>query len=249
MLQAKSIIKNFGGVAALDCVDVACKKGLINAIIGPNGAGKTTLLNIISGHYTADGGEVLFEEKRITNRSPYFISSFGMARTFQNLQIFSHMTVMENLLVGRHIRGKSGLFSSALRLPWVRREEGIFREKCRELLSLFNLSPFESNLAGSLPFGRQRQLEIARALSLEPKLLLLDEPAAGLNSTDTMKLAEKILAIKKQGITIIIVEHDMDLIMDVSDIIFVLNFGKNIAAGTPREIQNNPEVIKAYLGE
>jgi ABC-type branched-subunit amino acid transport system ATPase component len=249
LLAIHDITKSFGGVAALDGVTFTCREKGINAVIGPNGAGKTTLLNVISGHYRADKGSLLFKGRNLVNREPFAISRSGIARTFQNLQIFSHMTVLENLLVGRHIRGKAGIISSALHTPGMRKEERRFREKSRSLLSFFGLSEFEGHQAGSLPFGRQRRLEIARALSLEPELLLLDEPAAGLNSREKMDLAGLIVSVKKQGVTIIIVEHDMDLIMDISDAVYVLNFGKKIAEGTPREIQNNPEVIKAYLGE
>ncbi|MBN1522018.1 MAG: ABC transporter ATP-binding protein [Candidatus Aureabacteria bacterium] len=250
MLEIKDITKNFGGVRALDRVSFSCVSQNINAIIGPNGAGKTTLLNIISGHYQADGGKLLFKGKNLLHIKPYVISRYGIARTFQNLQIFSHMTVLENLLVGKHIRAKSGVFSSALHLPWMKKEEKLLKDNCRALLGIFGLLKFENELAGSLSFGRQRRLEIARALSLEPELILLDEPAAGLNSRETMDLADLILSIKNEKrITIVIVEHDMDLIMDISDMVLVLNFGEKIAEGTPRKIQNNPEVIKAYLGE
>jgi len=250
ILDVRDISKKFGGLQALHGVSFSVRKGDIHAVIGPNGAGKTTMLNIISGVESPDMGALFFKGEAVNGTSPEKRARKGLSRTFQHIEIFNEMTVIENIMVGRYLRTRRGFFRSGLMLPWMRREEGAIYEKSCEILDYINLSIRRDELAKNLPVGEQRLLEIGRALATEPELLLLDEPAAGLNIRETKRLGDLIERIRSEkGITILIVEHDMELVMRISDRITVLNFGQVIAEGTPLEIQKDPHVIAAYLGE
>ncbi len=249
ILSAYNIRKEFGGLIAVNDVTLDVYEGRIQSLIGPNGAGKTTIFNLITGFSPLTTGKIHFYNKRIDGKKPYHLVSMGIARTFQNVLLFGNMTVLENVMVGRHCRSRCSMISSALRFPWVFKEEREIRDNAMEQLKFVGLEKRAGEQAGSLPFGEQRALEIARALATEPKLLLLDEPAAGLNTHETQNLAGLIQQIRERGITVFLVEHDMSLVMDISDHIMVLNYGEKIAEGTSREIQNDPLVIGAYLGE
>jgi branched-chain amino acid transport system ATP-binding protein len=250
LLSIKGIEKSFGGLTALRDITFDVKRGDIKALIGPNGAGKTTLLNIVSGIHPPDRGEIFFLGEKIVGLAPAKIARKGISRTFQHVELFGNMTVVENIMVGRYAKTRAGFFSSGLRLPSILKEEKEIQRKSEELLDYINLVQRKDELASNLPIGEQRILEIGRALATEPKLVLLDEPAAGLNIRETRDLGEVIRKIREElSITIVLVEHDMDLVMRISDSITVLNFGEVIAEGTPLEIQKNPEVIVAYLGE
>ena len=248
LLEINKISRSFGGVHAVKDVTFNVEKGVIKAIIGPNGAGKTTLFNIISGKLEADIGNIFFSSKKITGLKPYIIARKGIASTFQATRLSAHMTVLENVMVGRHARTKAGFLSCLLNLPWTWKEEKQIKEKAMELLCTLGLEKLTDEDAMNLSFGDQRMVEFARALAAEPELLLLDEPAAGLNIYETNELSRLIMKLRDRGITILIVEHDMSLIMDISDSIVVINNGEKFAEGTPKEIQKNPEVIKIYLG-
>ncbi len=249
MLRVDGVTRVFGGVTALDNVSCYIQKGEIVGIIGPNGAGKTTLFNIITGIYQPTGGEVYLEDRRITGRPPEQLAGLGLVRTFQNVELFNEMTVLENVMVGLHSRTRSGIFSCLFKTPGHLREERAIREKAMHWLEYTGISDLAGQEASSLPFGKGRLLEIARALAVEPGIILMDEPAAGLNSRETYDLSGLIRRIREAGITVGLVEHDMELVMDVCDSIIVLNLGAKLAEGTPREIQENREVIEAYLGE
>jgi branched-chain amino acid transport system ATP-binding protein len=249
MLRIKSITKIFGGLTALEDVSFRVKAGSITGVIGPNGAGKTTLFNIVTGLYAQTSGEVYLNEKNISFFAPEVLAGFGLVRTFQNVELFGQMTVLENVMVGLHTKSKSGIISCAFKLPRQIKEEKYIKEKAMHWLEFTGLADLAEIAAGNLPFGKGRILEISRALAVEPQIILLDEPAAGLNSRETGKLAALIKRIKESGITIVLVEHDMDLVMDICDSIIVLNLGKKLAEGTPREIQENKAVIAAYLGD
>jgi len=250
MLKIESIWKTFGGITALMDVSFFVNKGEIKALIGPNGAGKTTLFNVISGVYKPDKGNIFFENLPITNLNSVKIARLGISRTFQNVELFGKMTVLENVMVGRHIKSRSGFFSSGLRIPNMVKEEREIKKVSEQILEYVGLKDKKDYLAGELPIGAQRILEIARALATEPKLLLLDEPASGLNDVETKELSLFIKKLRdEKDITVLLVEHDMSLVMNISENIVVLNFGEKIAEGSPYEIRNNKLVIDAYLGE
>lgn len=240
--------RSFGGLKAVNDVSFSVQPGLIKSVIGPNGAGKTTLFNLISGMLAADSGVVRQNGKEITRLQPHRITEMGICRTFQTTKLFSRMTVLENVMVGRHPRTRAGFLSGVFNLPWTWKEEREIRERSLELLDSLGLMGTAEDLASNLPFGKQRILEIARALATEPSLLLLDEPAAGLNIYETREMADLVLKIRKGGITVLLVEHDMSLVMDISDEIVVLNYGRKVAEGKPEDIQRDPEVIRIYLG-
>ncbi|MFQ3573022.1 MAG: ABC transporter ATP-binding protein [Thermodesulfovibrionales bacterium] len=250
LLKIRDVSKSFGGLVALEDISVDFEQGTIKAIIGPNGAGKTTLLNIISGIYSPDKGEVLFKGIPLHNLSPSEIARIGISRTFQHVELFGNMTVIENIMVGRHVRTRGGLLACGLRLPYARTEERMIIKDSEEILQYIGLYDKRNEKASSLPIGEERILEIGRALATEPNLLLLDEPASGLNEVETTELSEFIKRLRDQrGISIILVEHDMRLVMDISDSIVVLDFGRKIAEGSPQEISNNQLVRDAYLGD
>ncbi|HIJ87472.1 MAG TPA: ABC transporter ATP-binding protein [Desulfuromonadales bacterium] len=249
MLEVSGITQIFGGVTALEDVSFAIRKGDITGIIGPNGAGKTTLFNIISGIYTQTSGRVMLNSRDVTGLPPEKLAMLGMVRTFQNIELFGGMSVMENVMVGLHTRSSSGLMACSLRLPWSRKEEHRIRADARQWLEFTGISELADVTAGNLSFGKGRMLEIARALAVEPGIILMDEPAAGLNSQETLELARLIRRIRDLGITVVLVEHDMELVMDICDRIVVLNLGFKLAEGTPGEIQENHDVIAAYLGD
>ena len=249
MLRLERVSRAFGGIRALEDVSFSIPKGSITGIIGPNGAGKTTLFNIITGIYPPSAGEIHLDNEIVSGLPPEQLAAKGCVRTFQNLELFSGMTVLENVMVGLHTRSRSGFVASALKFPTQVKEERNLRERAMHWLEYTGITELANNLAGSLPFGQGRMVEIARALALEPVLLLMDEPAAGLNSRETVELGHLITKIRELGITVALVEHDMELVMDICEKIVVLNLGQKLAEGTPREIQENPEVISAYLGE
>jgi branched-chain amino acid transport system ATP-binding protein len=239
----------FGGVIALSGVGFHVRRNSLQAIIGPNGAGKTSLFNVITGFYRMNEGEIHLDGSRISGLAPHLVARQGIVRTFQNLEIFTNMTVLENVLAGEHLLGKYGPLDFFLRTRRFFREERELRERAEDCLDFVGLSAHRELPAGQLPFGSQRLLEIARALAAEPKILLLDEPAAGLNMKETAALGELIRRIVDREITVVMVEHDMDLVMRISDRILVLNYGQVIASGTPAEVQKDAAVIAAYLGE
>jgi branched-chain amino acid transport system ATP-binding protein len=249
MLRVEGITQIFGGLTALEDVSFTVGKGSITGVIGPNGAGKTTLFNNVTGLYSQTSGRVFLEDRDISGYSPERLAPLGLVRTFQNIEMFNQMTVLENVLVGLHTRSRSGMISCALKLPWHLAEERRMREEARKWLEFCGIANLADIEAGALPFGKCRLVEIARAMAVNPRLLLMDEPAAGLNSRETADLEELIRKIRESGVTVVLVEHDMELVMNICDAIVVLNLGKKLAEGTPRDIQENPDVIKAYLGE
>ncbi|WP_207063194.1 ABC transporter ATP-binding protein [Motiliproteus sp. SC1-56] len=249
ILEAAHLDKYFGGVAAVTDLSFQVPKGSIYSVIGPNGAGKTTLFNMLCGYYVPNGGSITFAGKELVGLETHEIAARGISRTFQNLQVFYNMTVLENVMVGCHLRTHTGLIKAALRLPSVVREERRVREWSMEALELCGLEHLAEREAGALPYGELKRLEIARALASAPEFLAMDEPAAGLNDTETLEMRALIQRLKGRGITILLVEHNMGLVMEVSDRVLVLGFGSLLAEGTPEEVQNNPDVIKAYLGE
>lgn len=248
MLRLENVTLKFGGLVAVNNVSFDMENGGIHALIGPNGAGKTTTFNIVSGVYTPNEGTVTFENQKINGFKPYRINEIGIARTYQNINLFRSMTCLENVLVGQNSRLKSSLLDCILKTPKQRNEEAASRERAYELLRMFGIERHAGNKSSNLSYGEQRLLEIARAMASEPKLLLLDEPAAGMNETEKELLARHIKKLKDMGIHILIVEHDMKLVMGIADTIHVLDFGVMIAEGTPDEVSSNSNVIEAYLG-
>ena len=248
LLEARGLRKEFGGVVAVGGVSFEVFRGEIRAIIGPNGAGKTTIFNLINGLLPLDGGEVRFQGEPLNGLGPSDRAVLGIGRTFQNLQIFANMTVLENVMIGRHRKSRSGVLAALFSMPRARREEGEVTEAARACLAFVGLKGRSDDPAGSLPFGQQRLLEIALALAMEPTLLLLDEPAAGLNPAEVRRLEELIYAIRERGVTVLLVEHHMDLVMRVSEEVLVLNYGQVLTQGPPAAVQNDPAVIEAYLG-
>ena len=247
ILRIEDLTMQFGGVVAVDHFSMVINQGEIVALIGPNGAGKTTAFNAVTGVYTPTSGSVFLGEKNITGLRPDQITALGIARTFQNIRLFSSMTVFENVLTAHHLRRTSNVFTATLRLNAA--EEARMRKDTEELLKRVDLYEFKDEMATSLPYGKQRLLEIVRALATKPKLLLLDEPAAGMNPQETEELGEFIKRIRREfDLSIFMIEHHMNLVMGISDRIYVIEFGKQIAEGVPEEIQNNPAVIEAYLG-
>ena len=248
LLEVRGLIKRFGGVTAVNALDMTVTSGDVHALIGPNGSGKTTTLNVISGLYRADGGSVRFDGGELAGRPAHAIARGGIARTFQNIRLFGELTVAENVMIGRHVRTRTGFLGALIPGGATAREERETRERALELLQFVGLESAANASARSLPYGDQRRVEIARALAAEPRLLLLDEPAAGMNPTETDTLVALLRSIRERGTTLLLIEHDMNLVMSVSDTITVLNFGQHIAEGPPSEIARNPDVITAYLG-
>lgn len=249
LLEVENLSKRFGGLQAVNKVSFYIRKGTIKALIGPNGAGKTTLFNLISGFLRPDSGKVVFEERPIQELRPHQIAGRGLARTFQHIKLFAKMTALENVMIGRHSHSRAEFISGILNLPRTREEEKEIREKSLEIMDFLGITGLAGLEATSLSYGQQRAVELARALACEPKLLLLDEPAAGLNMKETTETARLIARIKETGVTVLLVEHDMSLVMNISDEILVLNYGQTIADDTPLAIQKNTEVIRTYLGE
>lgn len=248
--QVADLSIQFGGIKALDRVHLSVDRGTVHAIIGPNGAGKTTLLNCISRQYKADDGAVTFKGKNVLKLKPHQVVLKGIARTFQNIELFSNMSVMENMLLGRHSKRKTGIFSDMLFWGKAQRQEMTFRKKVEEIIDFLDLQAYRDQTINNVPYGVQKNVELGRALVMEPDLLLLDEPSSGLNMEETQDLAFWIDDIKKDlGVTIVLVEHDMRLVVDTCDKVTALDYGGVLACGEPKEVVNDPEVVKAYLGE
>jgi branched-chain amino acid transport system ATP-binding protein len=249
LLEVNNIGKRFGGLQAVKDVSFSVRPGMIKAVIGPNGAGKTTLFNLVSGFLPPDTGTITFKDCAIQGKEPHTIAGLGLSRTFQHIRLFSHMTALENVMVGRHVKGRAGFIAGMLGLPGTRREDHDVRERALEIMDLLGIGPYAGTDATSLSYGQQRIVELARALASEPAMLLLDEPAAGLNMRETSDMAKLIMKIRDRGVTVLIVEHDMSLVMNISDEIVVLSYGEKIADDAPLAVQKSPHVIRVYLGE
>ena len=250
LLEVKNLGISFGGLKAVENLNMKIEKGALVGLIGPNGAGKTTAFNLLTGVYLPTSGSIMLEGKNIVGKKPAEICQAGIARTFQNIRLFSKMTVIDNVKVALHNHFKYGLVSSLVHTPGYFKKEQEIQERAEEILKIFELESYQDTLASNLPYGKQRKLEIARALATDPKLLLLDEPAAGMNPNETAELMETIELIREKfGITILLIEHDMKLVAGICEYIYVLNFGTELANGTPQEVLNDPQVVKAYLGE
>ncbi|SFR72954.1 amino acid/amide ABC transporter ATP-binding protein 1, HAAT family [Marinobacter daqiaonensis] len=248
MIDVKGLDKVFGGVHAIEGLEFSVDQGQVYSVIGPNGAGKTTLFNLITGFYTPTRGEITLNGESVVGMDPNRLAERGMCRTFQQMQICMNMTALENVMLGRHLKIRSGLLSSMFRLPALYREERACRERSKELMEFVGCGNYINTDASAMSYGALKRLEIARALAADPKILLLDEPAAGLNATETAELEELIRKVADEGVTVMLVEHDMKLVMGISDRLLVINYGRKLAEGTPEEIRNNPDVIAAYLG-
>lgn len=249
LLKVKSVVKRFGGLKALHDVDLTVEENSITALIGPNGAGKTTMFNSVTNLTPIDSGEIFFTGERIDHLSPHLIAGLGIQRTFQLHQVFTELTVLENVALGMHVSAKSGFLGTILHLPAMRREESKIMQQSLEAIHMVGLDDHVFTLAGQLPYGQQKMVEVARAMVSRPKLLLLDEPTNGLNPSERKSLTELVLKIRRQGTTVFFVAHDMATVMRISDKIHVLSFGQKIAEGPPREILKNKKVIEVYLGE
>jgi len=249
LLEVSGVAKRFGGVQAVKDVSFQVAPGAIKAVIGPNGAGKTTLFNLVSGFLAPDAGEIRFKGERVGGRRPHEIAARGISRTFQHIRLFAGMTAIENVMVGVHVRSRAGFLAGMLHLPWTWREERDIRRRALDAMRLLDIEALAGADATSLSYGQQRSVELARALAAEPELLLLDEPAAGLNMRETAELAALVCRIRDRGVTVLIVEHDVSLVMSVSDEIVVLSYGEKIADADPETVQRDPGVVRVYLGE
>jgi ABC-type branched-subunit amino acid transport system ATPase component len=249
MLELTDVSRHFGGLHALSHVNMVVPQGKVTGLIGPNGAGKTTLINNISGLDHPTSGRIRFNGQDISRMQPFRITRLGIARTYQNIRLFGDMTALENLLISQHGRGSASFFEALVFTPHYRREERTLRENARALLDRFGLGAVADVQARTLPYGDQRRLEMARALATQPQLILLDEPTAGMNAIETHSLGEQIIRLRAEGLTVLVIEHDMSLIQQVCDEIYVLNFGEILAHGTHDEIKHDPAVVQAYLGE